>query len=1274
MTESQFPAASNENPSISSEKDSAASAFKDLAKHARGALSTSRIAPEEGRRLAQKVKALMDRGNAVAFGGGRYLHANAMRRAMTGQKNSGANLVAAPIAMRMWEDVAIDEKMGVDAIDLTRDDVNIADKKSFGGFSRLPLFFPGHVADEWAKTGWRKAVESIALSKADTDTLLEEATRMAAGWEKDRDCLGINKMIEADDTPRQKAWLAWYGAASLETIQEILEFSTETLRLLALEEEFSTHDFPAQNTALIGERLGLSAEERRVWGLWLSWSSMADSWYLENATVRFGNWCNENVEPQKIMWSVFERAIGAKEGVLATLFSAQSALVKAGLLRERSPENEVGQHGSVSVWAMTGMLNAASHKLYQEASSPEELMGRFVHPVRTPKAMARAEKAAEANARENPDDGGSVVLGEASGAEDGIWRVKDFSWADKEASAALTALRSGVAVKILLWGPPGVGKTELSQALAKEAGLALCAPTPPSAWEHKNKDIEIGALRLEAVAAADRMTPGLGACAILVDECEVILMGDERKARIIECLEAAQAPQIWVANSLSKIHPATLRRFDFVARIEPMPIGAREDLAKKMFPSADLALRAAQALKTPAELAQARDWCAVTNNWTWENISLLLSGRQKAVAAIESEKKDGDFVIKTVIPEGETDGLSLVAGYSEVKKAARELIDFFREPERYKALGAVAPRGALLVGPPGSGKTLFTRALSQEAMAPLLLVSSSELAGSPDRIGALFVEARRRAPCIVFIDEVDVLIGDTRDNFGIPNVDKQKILNRLLSEMDGFETLDGVLVIGATHNTSNLDAAATRSGRFGQTIEFREPTHSDRVAILRQGLKKVKTLGELHYDTLALASSGFSGADLSQAINTAALAAAREHCAGVTHEHVSAAFDQVVWGDANGAAMTEETRQRVCVHECGHALLTLAAGLRVQRMTVRPRKAFWGAVWPRGEEGDGLFGLPQTQSRIMLDLAGLAAEEIIYGFADAGASSDLRSASKYAHKAITQWGLSKTLGLSAIHERESANMSDLMAARIEAERGKMLEEGRQGAKDFLLARRKLLLDMSAWIREKKEANWSEVQAWVEAWMASHPDAESVMPVEPAGAERMSKLPLSGVPVSLVEPVSPSPSVSAAATARGRAKTDASAVANSAERAGEPEEAGVATKEAAKRVESAESLEETGMASDGRAAQESIARATLAAAAGFSDTEGAQAPLARDVFFADGQGAVVSAGAASKGEKDASRVNGGKSEPAAVLSEASGGRLTAKRVAPKRRSRVANDTE
>lgn len=454
----------------------------------------------------------------------------------------------------------------------------------------------------------------------------------------------------------------------------------------------------------------------------------------------------------------------------------------------------------------------------------------------------------------------------------------NFSYIKESVNSIKKALLQPACKDILLWGPPGFGKTQLVKAITKELNIEII--------ETVEKKLTDNA-RFNLIATAKNIKGFVNNFCILIDEAEDILKDKDNKSVLIQELENKKVNTFWIVNDIIDIPEAFLRRFDYVMQINEMPLSARADFAKKLLGGEgreSLSYKIAQSIHTPAEIKSAIDWCHATQDYSWPNISAKIMNYQKALSkSLKSEL--GDFTIDVISPDG-TYSLQDFAGYSYVKEEAREILDVFTHPAKYSELGAKIPKGIILAGEAGVGKTMFARCLANHLSTTLVKADSSALAQEPQRIKILFEKAKSHAPCILFIDEIDVLGSQVVDCQGKIDTEKQKILNQLLIEIDGFECFSGVMVIGATHRANILDEALIRSGRLGKTIYFRPPSFEDRKHIIEYYCKKIKTEDNINYQQLAKLSAAFTSADIAMSVNEAALAAARENKGTVSNQQL----------------------------------------------------------------------------------------------------------------------------------------------------------------------------------------------------------------------------------------------------------------------------------------------------------------------------------------------------------------------------------------------------
>ncbi|MDE6288094.1 MAG: ATP-dependent zinc metalloprotease FtsH, partial [Muribaculaceae bacterium] len=395
-----------------------------------------------------------------------------------------------------------------------------------------------------------------------------------------------------------------------------------------------------------------------------------------------------------------------------------------------------------------------------------------------------------------------------------------------------------------------------------------------------------------------------------------------------------------------------------------------------------------------------------------------------------------------------------VAGLSEAKTEIEEIVEFLKNPSRYTDLGGKIPKGALLVGPPGTGKTLLAKAVAGEANVPFFSMSGSDFVEMFVGVGAsrvrdLFRQAKEKAPCIVFIDEIDA-VGRARGrnaNMG-SNDERENTLNQLLTEMDGFGSNSGVIILAATNRADILDKALMRAGRFDRQIYVDLPDLPDRVAIFKVHLRKIKTDDSLDIDLLARQTPGFSGADIANVCNEAALIAARNNKTVVTKEDFSAAVDRIIGGlEKRNKITTAEEKRSIAIHEAGHATVSwhLRYANPLVKVTIVPRGKALGAAWYLPEERQ------ITPSQVILDeicatLGGRAAEELFLGHISTGAANDLERVTKQAYAMIVYYGMSDRLpnlsyydssgqsyGFTKPYSEERARIIDEEVSRIIAE-------------------------------------------------------------------------------------------------------------------------------------------------------------------------------------------------------------------------------------------------
>ena len=364
-----------------------------------------------------------------------------------------------------------------------------------------------------------------------------------------------------------------------------------------------------------------------------------------------------------------------------------------------------------------------------------------------------------------------------------------------------------------------------------------------------------------------------------------------------------------------------------------------------------------------------------------------------------------------------------VAGQDEAKEALTEIVDFLHEPAKYTAIGAKMPKGALLVGPPGTGKTLLAKAVAGEAGVPFFSISGSEFVEmfvgmGASRVRDLFKQAKEKAPCIVFIDEIDA-IGKKRDGaFGGGNDEREQTLNQLLSEMDGFENGIGIVMLAATNRPDSLDKALLRPGRFDRRIPVELPDLKGRESILKVHAKDVKKSEEIDYNQVARATSGASGAELANIVNEAALRAVRMKREGIKQEDLEESVETVIAGyQRKNAVISEEEKRIIAYHEVGHALVAAAGkhSAPVHKITIIPRTSgALGYTMQVDEVEKFLMTKDEAIDKITTYTGGRAAEEVIFKVKTSGASNDIEMATKIARAMVTRFGMDEDFGMVAL--------------------------------------------------------------------------------------------------------------------------------------------------------------------------------------------------------------------------------------------------------------------
>jgi cell division protease FtsH len=467
-----------------------------------------------------------------------------------------------------------------------------------------------------------------------------------------------------------------------------------------------------------------------------------------------------------------------------------------------------------------------------------------------------------------------------------------------------------------------------------------------------------------------------------------------------------------------------------------------------------------------------------------------------------------------------------VAGVDEAKQDLQEIVEFLRDPGKFQRLGGRIPRGVLLVGPPGTGKTLIARAVAGEANVPFFTISGSDFVEMFVGVGAsrvrdMFEQAKKNAPCIIFIDEIDAVGRHRGAGLGGGNDEREQTLNQLLVEMDGFEANEGVILIAATNRPDVLDPALLRPGRFDRQVVVPNPDVVGREQILKVHVRKVPLAPDINLKTIARGTPGFSGADLMNLVNEAALTAARRNKRMVTQAEFEEAKDKVMMGaERKSLVMTEEEKLLTAYHEGGHAIvgLNVVATDPIHKATIIPRGRALGMVMQLPERDKLSMSLEQMTSRLAIMMGGRVAEELVFGRekVTSGAASDIEQATRLARMMVTRWGLSEELGTVSYGENQdevflgmsvsrTQNASEATVQKIDSEIKRLVEEGYHEAHRILSEKRADLETLAKGLLEFETLTGEEI---TDLLKGKKPNRESVL--EPT-APRASAVPPAGKP-------------------------------------------------------------------------------------------------------------------------------------------------------------------
>lgn len=604
-------------------------------------------------------------------------------------------------------------------------------------------------------------------------------------------------------------------------------------------------------------------------------------------------------------------------------------------------------------------------------------------------------------------------------------------------------LVKGDSIKLLLTGKNGTGKQTLALSLLKNNGFKVFKISAQQIKDNKLKSI------LNILEYIEKS-------ALLIDFDGTSCINEIQQAKI---------PVLVINGEENKINTSLKIAFDYIINTSDIPFRVRLNYAKRKIDNENLAIRVAQQIKNFSDIEKISRLISTEEEWDRINAHI-----------VTYDTPQNDFC--DVINYNKIQDVSEFVGYDSIYSYFNIIYDFFKNPVKYEKISASAPKGFIISGSPGTGKTIFVQNIAKKIKLPLLSVRSSILVDNPDKIKEVFDLARESTPCILFFDEIDSLLMDPVNPFGSFDTKKQNILNSMLTEMDGVNGLSGVMILGTTNNADSISSASKRSGRLSETIVIDLPNLDDRKAIWSKYLKDKKVTGEIDVNSLADSTLGFTGADISETINQACLYAINENKGVPDYCDIDKACEIVLWGRGNERVkMTEDAIFKVSVHETGHAIMAFKNNKKVNRVTIIPRQNALGVTHIIGDENIFSETKKSLSERIEILLGGILAEKVIFGEYESGGTSDLKKVTNLVDHYFLKCGFSEIIGLMNGGDKNS--WSENKKNRFEEECLNFISKIAHNVENWLKSNKEMLKKYSMELNEKKSLSSHEISHWKE---------------------------------------------------------------------------------------------------------------------------------------------------------------------------------------------------